>query len=116
MRIHVLSDLHLEEQPFTPDAGDADVVVLAGDIHNGAAGIEWAEQVFGVPVLYLAGNHEYYDGEFDAVQAAMSAAARGSPVDLLDCSERIIDGVRFLGCTLWTDYSLAPEAARPAMI
>ena len=115
MRIRIYSDIHLEYAPFTPPVSDADVVVLAGDIGNGAAGIEWAKEAFRQPVLYLSGNHEYYEGEFDSVQAAMRAAS-GGPVELLDCSQAVIDGVRFLGCTLWTDYSLAPEGERPAVI
>ena len=32
MRLYVLSDLHLERDPFTPEVVDADVVVLAGDV------------------------------------------------------------------------------------
>ena len=115
MRIRVYSDIHLERAPFAPPAGDTDLVVLAGDIANGAAGIEWARDVFRAPVLYLAGNHEYYDGEFESVQAAMRAAAGGG-VELLDCTRAVIDGVRFLGCTLWTDYSLSPPSERPAVI
>src|SRR5882762_6327977 len=101
---------------FPSPANDADVIVLAGDIANGAAGIEWAREAFKGPVIYLAGNHEYYEGEFEAVQAAMGAAARKRSVELLDCSEAVVDGVRFLGCTLWTDYSLAPQAERPPVI
>jgi len=108
--------VHLEHEPFAPPDARADLVVLAGDIANGAAGIEWAKRTFRGPVIYLAGNHEYYGGEFDSVQEAMSAAARDGAVELLDCSERVIDGVRFLGCTLWTDYSLAPQARRPEVI
>ncbi len=116
MRIRIYSDLHLEFAPFAPPASDADVIVLAGDIDNGAAGIGWAREIFGEPVLYLAGNHEYYEGEFDVVQEAMGAAARKSSVELLDCSGVVLDGVRFLGCTLWTDYSLAPQKERAAVI
>ena len=115
MRIRVYSDIHLERAPFSPPENDADVVVLAGDIANGAAGIEWAHQTFQTPVFYLAGNHEYYEGEFESVQVAMRAAVGGA-VELLDCTRAVIGGVRFLGCTLWTDYSLAPESERPAVI
>ena len=116
MRLRVFSDLHLERRPFSPPEAGADLVVLAGDIDNGAAGIEWARRAFAGPVIYLAGNHEYYEGEFDAVQDALRAAARASAVELLDCSEAVFYGVRFLGCTLWTDYSLVAEAARPPVI
>jgi hypothetical protein len=115
LRIRIYSDLHLQFAPFVPPANDADVIVLAGDIGNGAAGIEWAREAFGGPVIYLAGNHEYYEGEFEAVQQAMGTAAREFAVTLLDCSEAVVDGVRFLGCTLWTDYSLVP-AERPTVI
>jgi len=116
MRIHILSDLHLEYEPFVPPQTGAEVVVLAGDIDNGAAGIEWAKRTFRCPVIYLAGNHEYYEGDFDAVQDTLRASARGSSVELLDCSEAVLGGARFLGCTLWTDYSLAPARERPAVI
>ncbi|MDZ8068309.1 MAG: hypothetical protein RMY64_22210 [Nostoc sp. DedQUE08] len=44
MKIHILSDLHLEFKPFnTPDI-NADIVVLAGDIDLRERGIKWAIQ------------------------------------------------------------------------
>jgi len=115
LRIRIYSDIHLEYAPFSPPGDGADLVVLAGDVDNGAAGIEWAKRTFRTPVLYLAGNHEYYEGEFESVQAAMRAASGGT-VGLLDCTQTTFGGVRFLGCTLWTDYSLAPEKERPSVI
>ncbi len=116
MRIAVFSDLHREIWPFEPGPLDADVVVLAGDVDNGTRGIDWARKAFEAPVLYVAGNHEYYEGEFAEVQAALSSSARPGSVDVLDCSERVFGGVRFLGCTLWTDYSLASPAERADVI
>jgi len=95
---------------------DADVVILAGDVANGAAGIDWARRCFDGPVLYVPGNHEPYDGEFGATLTALRAAALRAGVGFLDCDEQVIGNVRFLGCTLWTDYSLAPEAERAACI
>jgi predicted phosphodiesterase len=115
VRIRIYSDLHLERESFSPPAGDADLIVLAGDMDNGALGIEWAKASFQAPVLYLAGNHEYYDGEFELVQARMRAAS-SRKVELLDCTCAVIGSVRFLGCTLWTDYSLAPPSDRLAVI
>jgi predicted phosphodiesterase len=112
MRIRVLSDLHLEAAPFDPPPAAADLVVLAGDIDNGPAAVEWAAAAFDAPVIYVAGNHEPYDGEFHATQTALRTAAAGTNVRVLDCGEAVLDGVRFLGCTLWTDFALYGEAGR----
>jgi Icc-related predicted phosphoesterase len=112
MKIRVLSDLHLEFSPRHPPLMlpevDADVVVLAGDIDNGTRAIDWAERTFpDTPVLYVPGNHEYYDGEIGEVRAALRARAAQSPnVRVLDNDELVLDGVRFLGSTLWTDFEL----------
>ncbi|HEX9451230.1 MAG TPA: metallophosphoesterase family protein [Burkholderiales bacterium] len=112
MKIRLLSDLHLEHShrhpPFSLPAADADVVVLAGDIDNGTRAIDWAETTFpGQTVLYVPGNHEYYDADLHTAAAALRARARRSAnVQLLDNDERVIDGVRFLGSTLWTDFAL----------
>lgn len=116
MRLHVLSDLHLEVEPFEATVTDADLVVLAGDIDNGIRGMQWARRSFTQPVLYLAGNHESYDNDFDQTEAALAACADNERLFLFDCTERVIEGVRFLGCTLWTDYSLAPQPHRAAAI
>jgi predicted phosphodiesterase len=112
MKIQLLSDLHLEHShrhpPFVLLATGADVVVLAGDIDNGTRAIDWAEKTFpGRAVLYVPGNHEYYDADLQAAAAALKARARRSAnVQLLDNDELTIDGVRFLGSTLWTDFAL----------
>jgi predicted phosphodiesterase len=33
MKLHILSDIHLEFQEFDPPDVGADVIILAGDIH-----------------------------------------------------------------------------------
>lgn len=104
MRLHLLSDLHLEFGEFTPPPTDADVILLPGDIHLGVKGIEWAKQTFTKPVVYVPGNHEFYRQHMDKLGAEMAAAARGSNVHLLQDDEVILDGIRFLGGTLWTDF------------
>jgi len=111
-RILIASDLHLEFSDITLDSGPADIVVLAGDIHEGAAGIEWARTRFAQPVIYVAGNHEFYNGEIGAVTAAMKAAAAGSNVHVLDDEAVTIAGVRFLGAVLWTDFALYGEQVK----
>jgi hypothetical protein len=53
--------LHLEFQGWIPPKSDADIVVLAGDVHVGVRGIEWARRSFPLcPVVYVPGNHEFY--------------------------------------------------------
>jgi len=98
-----MSDIHLEDGDFdVPDVG-ADVVVLAGDIGVGVEGVLWAKESFDVPVIYVAGNHEYHDAlTMDEHIQFMKQAAEGSNVRVLDNDVVVIDGVRFLGTTLWT--------------
>lgn len=107
MKIRVLSDLHLEFAAWTPPAADADVVVLAGDIHVGARGLEWARAQFpSLPVIYVSGNHEFYGGQLQQVSAALRATAQRLDIHVLDTGELVLDGTRFLGATLWTDFAL----------
>ncbi|MCU0258693.1 MAG: metallophosphoesterase [Solirubrobacteraceae bacterium] len=113
MRLRILSDLHVESAPFEPPPADADVVVLAGDVHNGEAALHWARAAFpDRPIVQVAGNHEFYDGAYDEVLARMRAAARELGIHFLENDAAVIGGVRFLGCTLWTDYRLFEDGAR----
>lgn len=112
MKILVVSDLHLEfGDPYTVPAGlDFDAVVLAGDISSpGTDAIHWAqrESTFGGrPVIFVAGNHEFYNRVMRVELEKMKAAAADSNVHILNRSGVVIDGVRFLGCVLWTDFQL----------
>ena len=122
MKIQLASDLHLEflqrehpgERLITP-APDADVLVLAGDIANGTDAIrlfaDWP-----VPVLYLAGNHEFYGLCMENTRRELRAASRGSNVRFLDEEAVELGGVRFLGATLWTDYDLDGRPAQAAVM
>ena len=112
MRIQIASDLHLElvGKSFPGyrviEPAQADVLILAGDIHNGTAGIE-AFKDWPVPVIYVHGNHEAYDiDSFANLEPRLRACAAGSNVHYLERSELVLGGVRFLGCCLWTDYQL----------
>jgi predicted phosphodiesterase len=105
MKIQILSDLHLTVAPMEVPRTDADVVVLAGDIARPQQAIEWALG-FPQPVVYVPGNHEYYGGVLPAVAAELRALARGTRVHVLDEDALELDGVRFVGATLWTDFLL----------
>jgi predicted phosphodiesterase len=113
MRLHVLSDLHLERAPFTAPEVDADVVVLGGDIAPGTAGVEWVRRWFGErPALYVAGNHEFYGESFSDLAGDLRAQADGTRVQVLENDVSVIDGVRFLGCSLWSDFEFAGAERR----
>ena len=112
MKLHVLSDIHLEFFKFEPDPAsfEADVIVLAGDIWKDDGGIHWARACWpDKEIIYVAGNHEFYGKNRLEVLSKLRIAARATGVHFLDDGEIIIDGVRFLGCTLWTDFCLFGE-------
>jgi predicted phosphodiesterase len=107
MRLHILSDLHLEFEPFTPPAVEADAVVLAGDIHTGRNGLRWAVETFpDRPVIYVLGNHEFYGQTLQKLIEELRGMARGTNIHLLENDSLCIGDVVFLGATLWTDFAL----------
>ena len=105
MKIALLSDLHLSVCPMAHPRTDADVVVLAGDLWRPAGAIAWARQ-FDKPTLYVAGNHEFYGSDLVTTMQQLRELAAGTPVRVLERDEWRHAGVRFLGCTLWSDYRL----------
>lgn len=109
MRIHLLSDLHLEFSVYAPQVEDADVVILAGDIDVKARGVDWARQAFRGHVLYVPGNHEFYGGHLIRTLLKMRSMA-DERVLVLDRDEVLVGDVRFLGCTMWTDYACTGNA------
>lgn len=116
MRLSVLSDLHLTVAAMAVPESDCDLVILAGDLARPQQAMDWARQ-FAVPVIYVPGNHEFYGASLSATLSALRHGAQGSNVHLLDRDEIRIDGVRFLGCTLWTDFRLfLTEEMRAASI
>ncbi|MGH7118536.1 MAG: metallophosphoesterase [Acetobacteraceae bacterium] len=112
MRLHILSDLHLGMQNMAAPDVEADVTILAGDIWRPPeAAMTWAAS-FARPVLFVPGNHEFYGGSVDEVRRELAEAARAHGVILLDQGVRVIDRVRFVGTTLWTDFLLDGESRR----
>lgn len=118
MKIWLLSDLHLEyaDLPRSLVIPEADVCVLAGDLCNGPAnGVRWLAQyvAHAMPCIYVGGNHEFYKGSIvEGLDEGRAAARESSNVHFLENECVIIDGVHFIGATLWTDYALK---GRPAV-
>lgn len=105
MKLHILSDLHLSVSAFMPPCTDADLIILAGDIARPAQAVDWA-RALGKPALYIPGNHEFYGSSPQATLDTLRELSIGSEVRILSDEQIVIDGVRFLGSTLWTDFAL----------
>lgn len=114
MRVRVLSDLHVEFFGFNPPAVSADVIVLAGDILTEHYGLVWAREKFpSTPIVYVLGNHEFYGARYEDVLERCHKTAEESGIELLECNEVVIGGVRFLGTTLWTDFEVERSPSEP---
>lgn len=117
MKIQLLSDLHLETEAFDPEpAPGAELLVLAGDIDATWAGYQrfagWP-----VPVIVVAGNHEFDFRELDSAWPALRDACARLGFTLLQRESTVIaaaDGrrVRFAGATRWSDFALFGAAGR----
>jgi predicted phosphodiesterase len=118
MKIQLLSDLHNEfyraGTPPSIERTPADVVRLAGDIDVGLQGLQWARDQarrLGAPLLYVAGNHEFYHHDIALLDEMREFAVACDGVHFLENDEFILGDVRFLGCTLWTDYQATGDPA-----
>ena len=126
MKLQLLSDLHLESNPHftaTPTPG-ADALVLAGDIGSYQPGSKLTTlniPDFGlgrfsplpvagggagwpVPVFFLPGNHEYDGLDFDEAHFRLRETCERLGITWLERETVVLAGVRFIGCTLWTDF------------
>jgi predicted phosphodiesterase len=117
------SDLHLEHQSFKMPSlsdfgGPIDAVFLPGDTDTGQAlcHMRFAEKVssvYGVPVVMVLGNHEYYGCEMKALEHAQADLLKtlrknGHDIHVLNGDQVMIAGTRIVGATLWTDFDLDP--------
>lgn len=121
LSIHVISDLHLEfGEPWTADDARGHVVVAAGDLGKGIHGLRTvAEAAETRPVIAVAGNHEFYGEKYPSLLGKLCAEAErlnqnGHEVHFLERGVAYVAGVRFLGCTLWTDLELLGDPAGAA--
>ncbi len=111
MKLQILSDIHVEFEAFAPPAVDADIVILAGDVHTKDRGLLWAVEKFpDRPVLYVLGNHEYYGAATPKLLDKLRIEAEGTNVTILENDVVRMGGVTFLGCTLWSDFKLVGDS------
>lgn len=114
MKIRLMSDLHTEfrlpyKQLTLSDYHGEDVLVLAGDIASGSTNTMTVLKFFKAQgykhVVYVPGNHEYYGStihDFDSKMRDKCAEQDG--IHFLNCDSVELDGVLFVGATLWTNF------------
>ncbi len=122
MRAWIISDLHLEfGAPFSVSPPrDADILICAGDLltRGIVPSIEWlgAKIAPFIPVVFVAGNHEYYGGAVqEGIRDARSLRLGYPNVHFLENGAVTIGDVRFVGGTLWTDFRLGGRDPALAM-
>ncbi|MFU8788308.1 MAG: metallophosphoesterase [Methylobacter sp.] len=114
MRINYFSDVHLEFGLLQMPDNDADIIVAAGDIGIGLQGLDWLKAL-NKPVIYVAGNHEFYTHEYQHTLQAIRKQCAGSNVHFLENDCFIFQGIRFLGCTLWADLFVEGDKKAAAL-
>lgn len=107
-----MSDLHTDITRYTYDYDlNADVIIVAGDSKEGGDIYSLQPYVANEKlVIYVPGNHEYYNHEINETRTVMKRAATTCGVKVLDRDYIIHNGVRYVGCTLWTDFNLMNNA------
>lgn len=131
MKITVVSDLHLEFGDKFDINTDADVLILSGDILVAKTLDRWDDPQDPNPdylkstayayrafldnitgkyknVIWVAGNHEFYHGKFHkTIEILRKEAERYSNLHFLENNAVSIDGIVFMGATLWTNMDNA---------
>ncbi|MCZ7861287.1 metallophosphoesterase [Agrobacterium salinitolerans] len=114
MDIWQISDLHLSKQEIESDAvfGDiprADVAVILGDLSSDmTANLQWCARVVRphMPVVYVPGNHDFHYRGIIQASAEGRHLARKLGIHFLDGDAAVVEGVRFVGGTFWSDYGV----------
>jgi predicted phosphodiesterase len=128
MKLLIYSDLHLEFDGFTPKKewlNMVDMVVQVGDLHFAPSNIQILKS-WDVPVLFVPGNHDFWNAQrsyptvgytwggsgariyktsfersFQDSIDQMKEAAEGSKVQVLYNDAVVVNGIQFIGSTLW---------------
>ena len=92
-----------------------DIVVCAcGDIGPGLAGyvfLDKLQKTFPhIKIVYVLGNHEYYGHQINSIydECALTNLTGNENIVILDgkhANNYVINGINFIGCTLWTDFN-----------
>lgn len=119
MKLQLLSDLHLETEAFDPEpAPGAELLVLLGDIDSGWAALE-RFRGWPVPVLMVAGNHEFDRRDVDAAWPVLRERCGELGFTLLERESLLLadvqgNRIRFVATVRWCDFDLFGEPGRAA--
>lgn len=118
-RLWVLSDLHLDVCPLDLEPPPHDVAIVAGDVSERLCDrvLPWLRGLSERgPVVYVPGNHDFWRTTYqrEVAEARELAAAAGITL-LIEGETSVVAGVRFIGATLWTDWSLRLDQQARAM-
>ena len=117
MRIQLLSDLHLETEAFEPEPNPAaELLVLGGDIDSRWEALQRFRD-WPVPVLMVAGNHEFDGRDVDEAWPALRARCDQLGITLLERESLVrtdADGtrIRFVATVRWCDFDLFGDTGR----
>lgn len=112
MKFILVSDVHNEFEELHLEANPDLGLVIAGDFH-----VPHGQSHYSIPMLetlslkfkwivYVLGNHEFYGGRWDKVLKTIKNGVVGlSNVHVLENESVVLDGVKFIGSTMWTDFN-----------
>ena len=103
MKLQYVSDVHGNYNAVQPDP-TADLLIVAGDWSDGEPELSLLQR-WPVPVIYVLGNHEYYREDTENLIAQMRRKTKRTNIKFLEESALVYQGVRFIGCTGWTDFA-----------
>ena len=111
MKIHYMSDLHLEFKELDiSNMEGGEILILAGDIDvwtkKGKRIFEWMNSLPFDNILFVPGNHEFYSkGRINKIREEMLEAEKEcNKVHLLWNKKKEINGQTFIGTPLWSNF------------
>lgn len=126
VKVHLLSDIHLEFADYTiTNKHNADALILSGDVlianefHRSKRSpnrdhtltnqfnrfLQSCSDQY-ADVFYVAGNHEFYNGDwYTSLEDLSDVCAKYPNVHFLEQDLIEIDDFVFIGGTLWTDLN-----------
>ena len=105
LRFQLMSDIHGRFNNVEFDK-DADIILCAGDVSEKPKEIFKFFKKQTAPIIYIPGNHEFYQGNYsDRIDFIKEQCAKSNG-DIIFADNKIfeVDNVRIISSTLWSDF------------